>query len=367
LLRVQNDYFVPLMLVLDALPERSGKTKDVINLFWRIYSDKIESSQLERINNGRFRWENNLRWSREKLKQLEFLDASQAGIWHLTDIGHKWLLQHPDTSHLGVVKKYHVKNKKTQLKRGDWMTTDFSSNDFFTNLETSLTPVLMSIIVGAKFRFVRRRNAIQIRVENFPGCHYELFPRPGNKFFIALHFESTRERSQTRLRLFEPSIESIKESLKMPVFSGDFEYRGWTQVRIEMKVNRYSMDLIPEIVDLSKKFIGITVPILHQVYASEKSLKLSNGEKRISTTDEEKYQILISQVSIIHEYLLGRSGLLPTAEKLCDWISFCYIFGMYDEAVNLFSYVNQEEVNDWYYDRIKKVVKACEQKKGCRS
>lgn len=72
--------------------------------------------------------------------------------------------------------------------------------------------------------------------------------------------------------------------------------------------------------------------------------------------------ILDREVETIRVYLQGRSSLQLSDEKLCEWINFCYTFGMYAEGKDLFSLVSGAEVNPWYYERTKKIAKACEQK-----
>jgi len=36
-------------------------------------------------------------------------------------------------------------------------------------------------------------------------------------------------------------------------------------------------------------------------------------------------------------------------------VQFCYDFGLYKEGQELFSLITPDQVNDWYYDRTKKL------------
>jgi hypothetical protein len=92
LLKAFGDFFVPLMRILDDLPNRTGRSGEILLLFEKTYRDKIVSDQYTQNQSGNIRWEHNVRWSREKLKLLGFIDAPQHGIWHLTENGHLWLM-----------------------------------------------------------------------------------------------------------------------------------------------------------------------------------------------------------------------------------------------------------------------------------
>ena len=214
MLEVYGDFQVPLMRVLDSLPNRTGKTKDVVRLFGITYKDQISQHQYTRNDSGHPRWEWNVQWSRMDLKKSGFMDAPRTGIWRLTEVGHKWLLEHPDAIHLNIKRQ-----------------------------------------------------------------------RSGKK---------DRVRS-----LFLPTNNEI----------------------IEQKT-KYSNK-----VDLS------------QIY---------------SKVNEE--------IESIHAYIQGLSSMKLGNEKICDWINFCYTLGLYIEGKELFSLLDNSEVNGWYYDRTKKIAKACDQK-----
>jgi len=363
MLKVQRDYFVPLIRILDRLPNRSGRTKEVIEQFEQIFHDQIAFTQFTKISNGRFRWENNLRWSREKLKQIDFFDSSETGVWKLTEKGHQWLIMHPNATHLGDELNLSIDNQDQFIDSLESEQSMVISRDAtFEYFETSLRILLTPMLEGKNFRFVRRSSAIQIRMDDFPGCHYELILRSTGRQEIALHFESTAERSQLRLKRFNAYLEDVKTAMEVPVYSGNFEKRGWTQVRIVMISELSSMVFIKEMAELSKKFISVTYPFLNKIYMFEKINPISSRGINPEVTDNEKTHILGDQVASINAYLLGRSSFQPTSEILCDWVYFCYTFAMYKEAIDIFLLINQTEVNEWYYERTKKIVRACEQK-----
>lgn len=71
--------------------------------------------------------------------------------------------------------------------------------------------------------------------------------------------------------------------------------------------------------------------------------------------------ILDSQVASVRSFLNGRSDR-PSDERLCDWVNFCYEFGLFREGRDLFRLIDPTQVNDWYYERTKRLAKVCAMK-----
>lgn len=71
------------------------------------------------------------------------------------------------------------------------------------------------------------------------------------------------------------------------------------------------------------------------------------------------HKFLDREISLINSFLSGKSEQPPTSEKICDWVSLCYSCGLFSEGKELFSYVDPDEVNDWYYERTKKMARLC--------
>jgi hypothetical protein len=72
------------------------------------------------------------------------------------------------------------------------------------------------------------------------------------------------------------------------------------------------------------------------------------------------HQLLEHEVTTIRSFLGGLSSQTPTSEKLCDWVTMCYTFGLYSEGVDLFGFVDPSDVNEWYYTRTKKLARLCD-------
>jgi hypothetical protein len=78
--------------------------------------------------------------------------------------------------------------------------------------------------------------------------------------------------------------------------------------------------------------------------------------------DIQKYvPVLENRIESIQKILAGLDPT-PSDEVLCDWVHFCYDFGLYNEGQLLFSLVTSEQVNPWYYERTKKLARLCSMK-----
>jgi len=364
MLEAFGDFFVPLMQILDGLPNRAGESGVVIKVFEQTYRDQIDPYQYTQNKSGNIRWEHNVRWSREKLKLLGFIDAPQRGIWRLTEKGHLWLAEHPEATRLSIQKSKSKRKKSSTppapVQKAVTIQPE-SESGFLAALQEYLSGSFQPIIGSVFYEFVQRSNYLQIRLAGFSGCHYEFILRRG-KHEIALHFESSAERSQARLRGFEPHIDALSQSLGTPVLAGNFQSRGWTQVRIEKRTQPLSKGLVKKYADLVVRFVAATFPILQEIYANDGGVRRQSIDKEKLADASPLHKILDQEVETIRIYLQGRSSLQLSDEKLCDWVNFCYTFGMYAEGKDLFALVSGADVNPWYYERTKKIAKVCEQK-----
>ncbi|MEN4011379.1 MAG: winged helix-turn-helix domain-containing protein [Bellilinea sp.] len=360
----RSDYTLALLQLIDGLPNRQGQARDIRALFLERYRDAIPPTGYELLTNGVPRWDKEIQWCRYTCVQAGLMDFPTTGIWRLTEKGHLWLAKNPDATHLSI------QMSKSNPKKGNASPVPVrkavaiqpgSESGFLVTLQEYLPDCLQPIVASVFYEFVQRSNYLQIRLTGFSGCHYEFILRRG-KHEIALHFESSAERSQARLRGFEPHIEALSQKLGMPVHAGDFGSRGWTQVYIETRPKPLTETLVEEYTALVERFVAATFPILKTVYAGERTAHTAGSHVEKFAPNHPIYAILDQEVANIRLYLEGRSLLPISDEKLCDWINFCYIFGMYSEGRELFSLVNGVEINAWYFERTKRIAKACEQK-----
>lgn len=368
MLEVSDDFAVPLLLILNGLPNKTGKSRDILRQLEQSYRGEIAPNQYLEHQSGLKHWEYTLYRCQENLKHNGLINAPEINVWQLTDKGHLWLLEHSEAIRIsGERPKSNRKIEKSSPhpSKNEIAIQPSSEVDFLTDLQQNLTGNLESIIGSVFFEFIQRSNYLQIRLAGFSGCHYEIILRRA-KHEIALHFESSAERSQARLRSFEPYIESISQTLKMPVNAGAFQTRGWTQVCIEARPKPLTVSLVKEYVYLVERFVAATFPILKNVYAGEKTAHTTTASMDKFPSGHPMYAILDQEVTNIRLYLEGRSTLPISDEKLCDWVNFCYIFGLYEESSMLFSLISPNEVNNWYYERTKKIAKICEMRNSTR-
>ena len=73
------------------------------------------------------------------------------------------------------------------------------------------------------------------------------------------------------------------------------------------------------------------------------------------------HAVLDVEIAQVHSFLRGRSSR-PTDEKLCDWVHFCYTFGLFAEARDLFRVVDPSQVHPWYYERTRRLARVCDLK-----
>ncbi len=71
------------------------------------------------------------------------------------------------------------------------------------------------------------------------------------------------------------------------------------------------------------------------------------------------HKLLDREISSIQDFLGRKSEQPPTSEKICDWVTMCYSLGLYPEGAELFGFVDLLEVNEWYYERTKKMARLC--------
>jgi len=116
----------------------------------------------------------------------------------------------------------------------------------------------------------------------------------------------------------------------------------------------------------------VTLPMLEQVrkYLPEDEFRRAWGDLYDRLLAEERARFItdidrkaltdavMTQVRRIQDFLQGRGDSRPSDEVLCDWVHFAYQLGLYREASALLPLINTAEVNDWYYERTKRIALA---------
>lgn len=361
MLEKYSDFFIPLMKLLDELPDRTGQSYYIFELFKQKYGDQISPEQLSKNSGGRVRWAYNVQMCCTHLKKTGYVTSPANGIWHLTEKGHQWLLNNPRAAYISPIsgrsRQVEVNHPTASNTARDWETSDETT--FFTHLQARLEDLLKPILGENRFSFTQRGNYLQIRIAGFSGCHFEIILRQ-DRHEIALHFESSPDVSRVRLQAFEPYLEELSRKINIPVKAGNHQSRGFTQVKIEGRANNLlSPELAEQYAKVVTRFIKATFPILQQVYEGQRSSQSKQARAIVQNIDTARI-ILEREIQTIRDYLVGQSSQQPSDEKICDWVNFCYTFAMYTEGKELFFLVNSKEVHPWYYERTKKIARLCE-------
>lgn len=105
----------------------------------------------------------------------------------------------------------------------------------------------------------------------------------------------------------------------------------------------------------------ISQPVIPHALSKKKpkANEVPEKKKRESNKITLAHEILDQEIITIQAYLNGRSEKLPSNEKLCDWVIWCYGFGLFSEAAELFNLIDADEVNEWNYERSKKIARLC--------
>lgn len=118
--------------------------------------------------------------------------------------------------------------------------------------------------------------------------------------------------------------------------------------------------------DALVRFVEVTFGLVQNVTAQDFKTYLSSSHQKAKEEKLNSYsKIIETKIEMINQVLTGTAAP-PTDEVLCDWVHFCYDFGLYKEGQMLFTYVTIELVNPWYFERTKKVARLCSMKANAK-
>lgn len=385
------DYTIALLHLLETLPDYSGRAKDVQRLFLDLYRDEISPEDFEELSSGGYRWAKEVQWGRYNCVKKGLMDAPATGVWRLTEAGRRWLEENKTSNvnaeNIGGPNMDHRVEHKLMVTYLDKETTQrlitreefkerlenvkshqiFSIKDlsgFWEIIEKTLRDLLPNIFGTAEYNFRIRKSIFQIHITGFAGCHYEIWlKRKWDE--IGLHFESTPDRNHARARNFEIQLDRLSEEIGREVFAENVGNRGWTHVYCILGRQIFDEKYAEDLALFFAYFIMVTLPTLISTYAEE-TTRQPNRKPRQNAQKTDEYShinmILIREVDTIRALIDGRNINRPSDERLCDLIQFCYTFELYREGAELLPMVSPSEVNPWYYERTKKMVKVCKQR-----
>jgi hypothetical protein len=153
----------------------------------------------------------------------------------------------------------------TYSRRSSINNHEISYEIFDEEMISRLRELVPSRFMMRKPKFKVRSNRMQIYLDRITGSHYEICLRK-QYHEMALHFESTPERSLERRQAFDPLLGQIRQEIGHRVNSGPLENRGWMRIWIERPVRARTQELLDEYVDIFARFIEATFPTLEEIY-----------------------------------------------------------------------------------------------------
>jgi hypothetical protein len=349
MMATKGGYCVSLLRLLAAYPNGEADVENVLRDFLAGYRDRIPAHHFESLENkpDEERWSYNVRKARRTLLRLGFMDLSHQGAWQISNLGRAWLAQNPNTWELDL-RAYSFEKPRSP---GTPSTTD-ERDDFFARVIDRVQEHLLRVgISGLKPNTWPHSHTFQLRMDDFPGSHYEVAIHRST-YEIGLHFESSQTQSLQRLAAFQPHVEHLSALFGEPINAEVWRDR-WGRVYVEHSLQDLDWDDVNGFGERVGRFIELTYPILREAYAGA-----TGSRGRSVAALPEIHAILDAEVDAVRQFLLGRSTR-PSDERLCDLVHLCYTFALYAEATQLFNLVDPGQVNPWYYERTKRLAKIC--------
>jgi hypothetical protein len=234
-------------------------------------------------------------------------------------------------------------------------TAELTKHEFLERARAAVA-VLVSGLEYDVRALVPDARLLKVTLAPFSGAYYQFWIRPkGHEF--GLDFGSSHKLNHERMQAFLPHQEALRSAMGEQVHVGPWG-SPWTRVWYELPKAPLTEDLAAAYAGRLQRLIQVTLPILRQVYAIRAT---PNQPERRLEAPQNAYAVLDAQVTAVRDFLNGRSGR-PSDERLCDWVNFCYEFGLFREGRDLFRLIDSSQVNEWYYERASRLARVCAMK-----
>ncbi len=219
----------------------------------------------------------------------------------------------------------------------------------------------------ASFRFPVHTNWFEIHFLNIKGYYCFRLARMFDE--IAFYFLNNSPNATLIVQQFIPQLSFLSETVGYPTSVDLHSTKVWGRLGFEIPnmSQSHKNGLEREGVSYSKLlaiFIQNTYYQLVELQIRRTRTRPINMAKpldnKVNLNGENQLQnkLLSAKLVSIHQ-VLGGSVEIPSDDVLCDWVHFCYDFGLYKEGQQLFELVSAEQVNPWYYERTKKLARLC--------
>jgi hypothetical protein len=329
LFQTYADYELPLLQGLNGLPGGQGATGDVLDLFWQRFSSNIPPEYQMRLPNRReLKWQNMVMWTRNTLVKRGLMEAPRYGVWRITQAGRERLA---DAS----ARSAPISAIAPLAQRATAADSTSEGQAMPTNEPPStLDRVVVFTMAGQRFSQTGRQALEQAR----RAMKYGLPVEAHNYIAWAVEIDGQLVGVKWLFGLITGLSPAVFQTNQVrPIL----ERLGLAVRHIETRANAPSPG-------------GPAPP------------RPPQGPESVWNASRGPVAIYDTQITAIRDFLNGRAGR-PSDEVLCDWVHFCYNFELYREGRDLFGLIDPSQVNDWYYDRAKRLAKVCAMKVAGRA
>lgn len=233
---------------------------------------------------------------------------------------------------------------------------------FFQSIEKMMKDEFPDTFQKSEFRFPNRVNWFEVRFPDLVGLYSFRLARQFDEY--AYYFNGNTQEAKVLVQHLEPLIQGLSEQIGYPLSASANYSKTWGRFGFEISHGLKTCDIQYKektYEDITAHLFGVFIQITHELLINfMPRRRKSRTQKRsdVAGKTSPEYQSLLAKLETIKQVLSG-NFVSPGDEVLCDWVHFCYDFGLYKEGQMLFTLVAPDQVNPWYYERTKKFARLC--------
>ena len=315
-LQTATDYRPALLWLMGRLERAIASA--VLAEFEREFGDRIPPEHYRKVGPRETWWQNQVRWSRQHLVDAGLMGSGGYGVWTITPAGKQWLEEHPDGG-------------------GDELKA------------------FLQLTRGGKGR--SRSEAGQQAAPRTPQA--EVSDRPV-KFTVA-----GRRLSMSGRRV----LEQARQALAHGVPPEAQQHKGWVVDVDGQPVGvKWLFGLATGLTDFTTYQARNALARLGlEAYRQEPAAPAPSPAKRRRRKPpqedaQRRYDLLDAELRAIRDFLDGRTGSLPSDERLCYWVYLCLTLKLYAEGWRLFALIDRSRVQKALYDYTRRFAEVCRMK-----
>ena len=248
------------------------------------------------------------------------------------------------------------------------------------DLAQTLREKLTSDFQLDKVQIKKNAKSLDLRFINFKGWYEVNFTN--SVVDVGVYFPGKSHKAIFIADRLNQNANEISEKIGYPVKVSANTWQPWGRMGFDIPTNKEKgiqltigvnqwIQVQAQYVEIITRFVGLTKELVNDLMGQDYIPKVEHQKTKIEhhirkvehlkSNDERTNgydQILETKISTINQVLDGTAHV-PSDEVLCDWVNFCYDFGLYTEGWMLFALVVPGQVNSWYYERTKKIARLC--------